>query len=49
MIRVLGNLSPLIRQLLRYKARMVQALMMHWGPERAVRANCHVTASALVN
>lgn len=49
MIRVLGNLSPLIRQLLRYKACMVQALMMYLGPERAVRANCHVTAYALVN
>lgn len=49
MIRVLQNLSPLIRQLLRYKACMVQALMMHLGPERAVHANCHVTVPVLVS
>lgn len=49
MIWVLGNLSPLIRQLLRHKACMVQALLMHLGPERAVCAKCHVTATALVS
>lgn len=46
---VLGNLSPLMRQLLRHKACMVQALMLHLGPERAVCAECHVQAPALVS
>lgn len=46
---VLGNLSPLMRQLLRHKACMVQALMLHLGPERAVCAECHVTAPVLVS
>lgn len=46
---VLGNLSPLMRQLLRQKACMLQALMLHVGPERAACAECHVTAPALVS
>ena len=49
MIWVLGNLSLLIRQFLRHKARAVPALTMHLGPESAECAKCHVTAPALVS